>query len=269
MKPRLALVAAVMVVALVSGVHGRDVNDASLQFQLGTLLFEETRYREALEAFRKAVGSDSKTIAVQARIGVVKSALRLGEFIEAQKEANTLKQQDPRSADVVAVHADALWSAGLFDEAHQEFKDALALVPDLSRGHHGLARALASQNKLDEALNEAQLALKLSPRDEEIHHTVGSIFERLRRYEQAAAAYSNIVNLLPHKDRSDKAAWSRSQSRFLRSFGEREPLAIDNQGENQLHTVDFRIIDDKVIVKARVNGGRPQDFVLDTGSELT
>jgi len=33
--------------------------------------------------------------------------------------------------------------------------------------------------------------------------------------------------------------------------------------------VDFRVIDDKVIVKARVNGGRPQDFVLDTGSELT
>src|SRR4029453_6011849 len=36
-----------------------------------------------------------------------------------------------------------------------------------------------------------------------------------------------------------------------------------------LHTVDFRVIDDKVIVKARVNGGRAQDFVLDTGSELT
>jgi predicted aspartyl protease len=33
--------------------------------------------------------------------------------------------------------------------------------------------------------------------------------------------------------------------------------------------VDFRVIDDKVIVKARVNGGRAQDFVLDTGSELT
>jgi len=178
----LALAATALLVALVSGVHGRDVNDASLQFQLGTLLFEETRYREALEAFRKAISADSKSISIQAQIGVVKSALRLGEFIEAQHAATTLKQQAPRSADVIAVHADALWSAGLFDEAHQEFKDALVLVPDLSRGHHGLARALASQNKLEEALNEAQVALKLSPRDEEIHHTVGSIFERMRRF---------------------------------------------------------------------------------------
>lgn len=267
-RPRLALMAAVLCVALVSGVQGRDVNDASLQFQLCTLLFEETRYREALDAFRKAVGADSKSISIQARIGVVKSALRLGEFIEAQHEAAALKKQDPRSADVLAVHADALWSAGLFDEAHQEFKDALVLVPDLSRGRHGLARALASQNKLEEALNEAQLALKLAPRDEEIHHTVGAIFERMRRYEQAAAAYGNYVNLLPNKDRSDKAAWSRSQIRFLRSFGEREPIALDGE-ESNLHTVDFRVVDDKVIVKARVNGGRAQDFVLDTGSELT
>ena len=68
-RPRLALVATALLVALVSGVHGRDVNDASLQFQLGTLLFEETRYREALEAFRKAISADSKGISIQARMG--------------------------------------------------------------------------------------------------------------------------------------------------------------------------------------------------------
>jgi tetratricopeptide (TPR) repeat protein len=268
-RPRLALIAVAAMTAVVLGAQGKDSNDAGLQFQLGTLLFDETRYREALDAFRKAATADSKTLSVQARIGIVKSALRLGEFVEAQKEAATLRQQDPRNADVIAVHADALWSAGLFDEAHQEFKDALAVEPDLSRGHHGLARALASQNRLEDALNEAQMALKLSPRDEEIHHTVGSIFERMRRYEQAAAAYGNYVNLLPNKDRSDKAAWSRSQIRFLRSFGEREPIAMEDADTTSLHTVDFRIIDDKVIVKAKVNGGRPQDFVLDTGSELT
>ena len=269
-RPRLALAAVAVLTALVSGVQGRtDANDANLQFQLGTLLFEETRYREALEAFRKAVNAESKSVAVQARIGVVKSALRLGEFIEAQREGEILRQQDPKNPEVMTVHADALWSAGLFDEAHKEFLDALAVQPDLSRGRHGLARALASQNKLQEALNEAQSALKVSPRDEEIHHTVGSIFERMHRYEQAAAAYANYVNLLPNKDRSDKAAWSRSQIRFLRSFGERQPIALDESADSGLHTVDFRVVDEKVIVKARVNGGRPQDFVLDTGSELT
>ena len=62
----------------------------------------------------------------------------------------------------------------------------------------------------------------------------------MRRYEQAAAAYGNYVNLLPNKDRSDKAAWSRSQIRFLQSFGEREPIAIDESAADGLHTVDFK-----------------------------
>ena len=84
-----------------------------------------------------------------------------------------------------------------------------------------------------------------------MHHTVGAIFERMRRYEQAAAAYTNYINLLPNKDRSDKAAWSRSQVRFLKSFGEREPIALDDDAADSLHTVDFRVVDDKVIVKAR------------------
>jgi predicted aspartyl protease/thioredoxin-like negative regulator of GroEL len=206
---------------------------------------------------------------VAARIGVVKSALRIGEFTEAQREAAVLKKQAPRHPEAMTVHADALWSAGLFDEAEREFRDALAVEPELSRGHHGQARALASQNRLEDAMNEAQTALKLSPRDPEIHHTVGAIFERLRRYEQAAAAYTNYVNLLPNKDRSDKASWSRSQIRFLKSFGEREPIFVEDADAGRLHTVDFRLIDDKVIVKARINEGRPQDFVLDTGSELT
>ena len=108
-RPRLAVVAVALLTALVSGVQGRgDGQDANLQFQLGTILFEETRYREALEAFRKALNADSKTVAVQARIGLIKSALRLGEFNEAQREAATLKLQEPKSAEVLAVHADAL-----------------------------------------------------------------------------------------------------------------------------------------------------------------
>ncbi|MGH9386680.1 MAG: aspartyl protease family protein [Vicinamibacterales bacterium] len=269
-RPRSLAVAWAVTAALISGVYAQTpTKDADLQFQLGSLLFEETRYREALEAFRHATGTDDKSISVPARIGLVRSALRLGEFTEAQQEAMTLKADAPRNPEALTVHADALWSAGLFDEAEQEFRDALALSPDLSRGHHGIARALASKNRLEEGLNEAQIALKSSPRDEEIHHTVGAIFERMRRFEQAAAAYTNFVNLLPNKDRSEKAAWSRSQIRFLKSFGEREPIAIEDEAATQIHTVDFKLIDEKVIVKARVNGGRPQDFVLDTGSEMT
>ena len=92
----------------------------------------------------------------------------------------------------MALYGDALWASGLFEEAEQCIGDALAAPPDSARGHHGMARSLAARSQLDEAMNEAQAALQLAPRDLEIHHTVGTIYERMHKYEEAAAAYSQL-----------------------------------------------------------------------------
>jgi tetratricopeptide (TPR) repeat protein len=266
---RCALVVAACAALLVTPHATTTRDDSELQFQLASLLFEETRFAEALDAYRKATGAADTGLALRARVGLIRTALRIGQFHEAQREATSLRRLAPRDPEALSVFGDAVWSAGLFDEAEDAWREALAIAPASSRARHGLARALASRSRLDEALEEAQAALFASPRDGELHHTVGAIFERMRRYEQAAASYTNFINLLPNKDRSDKAAWSRSQVRFLRSFGEREPIAIHETSAGRLHTMDFRLVDDKVLVKARVNGGRWQDFILDTGSEQT
>ena len=271
---RRSALTATLTAALCAGIFAgpfasTSTDDAEVQLQLAALLFEETRFHEALDAYRKVIDSSDPGLALTGRIGFVRTALRVGLFQEAQREATSLRRIAPRNAEALSAYADSQWSAGLFDEAEQSWRDALAIAPESSRARSGLARSLASQSKLDEALNEAQAALKLSPRDGELHHTVGAIYERMNRYEQAAAAYNDYINLLPNKDRSDKAAWSRSQVRFLKSFGEKQPVAIDEAASARVHTVDFRVVDDKVLVKVRVNGGRPQDFVLDTGSEQT
>ena len=44
-----------------------------------------------------------------------------------------------------------------------------------------MARSMAARGHLADAMNEAQAALRLAPRDLEIHHTVGTIFERMHR----------------------------------------------------------------------------------------
>lgn len=266
---RVSLIAALLAALIVGPQATSSTDDAELQLQLASLLFEETRFPEALDAYRNAIDTKDSDLALRARIGYVRTALRIGLFQDAQREAASLRNVAPRNPEALSTYADAVWSAGRFDEAENAWQTALAIAPESSRARHGIARSLASRSRLDDALNEAQAALKTSPRDGEIHHTVGTIYERMGRFEQAAASFNNYINLLPNKDRSDKAAWSRSQVRFLRSFGEKQPLLIDEAIAEHLHTVDFRVVDDKVIVKARVNGGRLQDFVLDTGSEQT
>ena len=57
--------------------------------------------------------------------------------------------------------------------------------------------------------------------------------------------------------------------KFLKAFEGRNPVDIDQQDLETMHTMPFRLVDDKIVVQAKVNGGRQQDFILDTGSEET
>ena len=273
MRSAFRVAAVTAIVAAGSFVIRADVTPSSqaseIQLQLGDLLFSEGRFLDSLDAYKLALKSALPDNMRRPRIGVIASALRVAEFDLARSEAELLHQADPTGPDVMALYGDALWASGLFQEAENQYRDALAAQPELARGHHGMARSLAARSKLEEAMNEAQTALRMSPRDLEIHHTVGTIYERMHKYEEAASAFSNYVNLLPNKDHSEKADWSRAEIRFLRSFGQRVPFDTETGAEDRIYTVDFRLVNEKVVVRAKVNDASAQDFVIDTGSENT
>jgi tetratricopeptide (TPR) repeat protein len=263
--------AAAALFAAASFVIHADVGSrtADVQLHIAKAFFADGRYQDALDAYRRALAAAGPDEVREARTGVVQSALRVAEFDLAKSEAETLVASSPESPDAQSLSADALWAAGLFQEAEARYREVLRLAPDLARGHHGMARALAARSRLDEAMAEAQAALRLAPRDLEVHHTVGAIYERMHKFEEAAGAFSNYVNLLPNKDHSEKADWSRSEIKFLRSFGQRVPFDMDPGAAEDTYTVDFRLANDKIVVRAKVNEGSFQDFVVDTGAENT
>jgi Flp pilus assembly protein TadD/predicted aspartyl protease len=260
------------IAALVLGatlVRATATGDAELDFQLATLLFDETRYDEALQAFDRATEAEDSALVVRARKGKVRSALKVAQFAIARSEAEMLRSEASADAEALSLYGDAIWSAGLFDEADRAYRDAIARAPESARARFGVARSLAATNHLDDALAAALAASAAAPRDGEIHALIGDIYERLNRFDEAANAYTNYINLLPNKDRSEKAAWARAQVQFLESFEGKVPVDIDAQDLDMLHTMPFTLVRDKIIVRGKVNGGRLQDFVLDTGSEET
>lgn len=92
LRSRLPITLVLVTLALSTGVLGRQPgNDGAVQLQLANLLFDDTRYGEALDAFRRAARSADASVSIPARVGVVISALRIGEFVEAQREAASLK----------------------------------------------------------------------------------------------------------------------------------------------------------------------------------
>lgn len=240
-----------------------------LQLQLAHEFFREGRYLDALDAYRNALSGAAPASARAARTGIVQASLRVAEFASARAEAEALLAISPRDPGALALHGDALWASGLFEEAEARYRDAVAIQPQLARGLHGVARALAARSQLPEALTEAQASLRHAPRDLEAHHTIGAIYERMHRFGDAAAAYENYVNLLPNTDRSEKADWARAEVRFLRSFEPRVPFEMEPGAVDRTYTVDFRLVKDKIVVRAKVNNGSFQDFVVDTGAEST
>lgn len=259
----LALVGSVTVMA------SKDDAAVLVQAQLGDLLYGDARFRDAIDAYQRAYdGADGALRATVGR-GLVKSLLRSAEFKRARTMAAELVDASPDDPETLALLGDTRWSAGQFDAAEQAYREALAKDAEQPRALSGMARALDSRGQQDESLELARRAVTLAPREPEYHHTLGFVLERLRRYPEAALAYTNYSNLLPNKDHSEMAAWARQQITFLKSFDNRVPIEPRGDAGQKVHTIPFRVRKDKIIVTAKVNGRAEMDFVLDTGAEMT
>jgi predicted aspartyl protease len=244
----------------------RSDEDAEQHFQAATKLYEEARYAEAMALFDSALQTADPDLAIRARKGKVRSALRSAEFTLARDEAETLKTAASNDAETVGIYADSLWAVGLFDEAEAEYRAALTLNPGSSRARLGVARSLAQRSQLAEALDEALIARAADPRDYQIHATLGDLYTRLNRYEDAAAAYVDYQRLLLPSEVAS-AVVSQGQINFLRSFRGRTPLAMREDAAAKTHTVGFRLSKNKVLVRAQINGRYTTELVLDTGAE--
>jgi predicted aspartyl protease/Flp pilus assembly protein TadD len=267
---RFLLVAGVVGAAYVasSGLGAQVTATPDVQVQLGDLFLADGRYADAQQAYRRAVGTDDEALSVRAGSGLVLALLRTGDFQDAFDVSSGLGQRHPANPTITAMRGDALWSMGRFEEAESSYEAALAADPRQARARHGRARSLAARNRLADALSDAEDALQLNSREAEFHHTLASIHERLRHFDEAARSLSSYIDLLPDKDRSEKAAWARAEIRFLESFRGRVPFEIDTPPAAGVWTMPIRIRGDKVTVAGKVNGGS-QEFLLDTGAERT
>ena len=197
----------------------------------------------------------------------VRLALRTAEFDQALVAAERLKIDAPADPEAIALYGDALWGSGLFDEAEQIYRDALARAPEFHRARYGVARALATRSRLTDALDEVRAALASAPDDWDVHALGGSIYERLARYDEAADEYERYGWLVPAQDPLP-AQTALARAMFLRSFKGKTPLSMRPKDAATLHVAPFKLIKNKIIVQGRINGTRV-DWVLDTGAERT
>jgi tetratricopeptide (TPR) repeat protein len=250
------------------GAASHQILSPAAYVERGDALFAEARYGEARDAYRTALAAEDRRIFTRAATGLVLSDLRVGDFANALREAHRLRDDRPDDAAIAALHGEALWGSGLFEQAETAFEAALAANPAEARARHGIARSLGARTRLPEAIAEAEAAIRLDPSVLDFHHTAGNLYERMGRYDEAVEAYERYVALLPNRDRSELALAVRLRIRFLQSFGNRRPVDMGPAADSGVWTVPITVRDGRVFVRARINGGT-YDLLLDTGAEQT
>ena len=262
--PVTAVAVALSVVVGAAGVPSSALSE--IQLELGDLLFADERYGEAIPVYERAKDGAEPEQLLRASGGLLRSLLRAAEFNRAHEEAVFLDSLGIGDRpELRTLTADGLWSYGLFEEADAIYEEVLTQAPSNARARHGLARGLAARNRHDEALTEIQAAIAASPTDPVLHHTHGEILRGLRRFDAAADAFERYLDVLPKIRETRQVGWARSETRFLRSFGDRVPFEMPRTGV--VHTLPFRLVNDKIVVRGRINGSDPVELVIDSGAE--
>ena len=245
----------------------RDSARSELQLELGDLLLGDERYWEAIAAYNAAKEGAKPGQLIRASAGLLRSLMSVAEFSRAYLEALFLQELGPPDPEVQALSADGFWAFGLFQEAEELYRDILAAQPASAGAHSGLGRSLAARNQLDAGLVEVRAALAVDDSRPEFYHTLGMIYRKLNRYQEAADAFEQYVQRFPAVRQTDRRAdWARSEILFLRSFGDRVPFEVAGEPD-AVYTIPFRLVNDKIVVRGRINGGGPIDLVVDTGAE--
>jgi len=184
----------------------------------------------AITLFDRAVALDPTFAAARAELSHA-DVMRAEQFARgdsaaferAQIAADVALKLDPNLAEAHNAEASLLWwtpgptwfGPGHFnhERAIQEDKRAIALNPDLDRGHHLLGNIYLHIGLLDQAVAELQRVLKISPRDD----------NALRRIAEARlyqGRYAEAVTLLRQTDPQNNAPlWTFQMALLLLHLG--------------------------------------------------
>ena len=120
----------------------------------------------------------------------------------------------PASAKPHFDYASALQKEGRLEEAVDQYNLALQFNPKDAKAHTKVAIALTGQAKFDPAVPHMESALRLEPNNSEFHLVYGTLLQRIGRNEEAAPHFDAAIRLKP-----DSAEAHYSYAEFLAGLG--------------------------------------------------
>ena len=187
-------------------------------FQNAEALREKGKHKDAISEYQAALKL-SKSGFAQARIGLARSLMATSEYEAAVNEARRAVRDatanSTLAAEATTVMANTYRAQGLYDEAFENYRQALSLARNVSpEAHTGLALTWQEENKSDEAIKHFRTAAAQANDTEPIiYYLLGNLLDREGHIQEAIEAYEKYLLLEPN---SRFAVTTRSLLRALK-----------------------------------------------------
>ena len=154
--------------------------DSDGWYELGRTKYNENRFTEAIDAFKKCLTFDTTNVKAEENLGL--SYAGRGDVPEAIKAYQTAIDWQASS---VAKDAEAYLALGtlLLDQNRPEdaipiLTQATQIAPSVSQGHELLGKAYLHTQDLLKAQTELEEAVKLSPDTARLHYILGQVYRK-------------------------------------------------------------------------------------------
>ena len=163
---------------------------------LGFYLFQNGRLDEAKENFCRALQINPAFKKCRVNLDDLGNLFsNNGECSKAMECFDAALLSNTNFFDAQFGLANALLTCGRTDEAIEHFRRAAQLKPDDAATYNNLGLALATRGDSDEAVTNFQIALRLKPDFVEALCNLGGVFMVQKRYDEAIVSYQDALRL--------------------------------------------------------------------------
>jgi tetratricopeptide (TPR) repeat protein len=156
---------------------------------LGRAKYNENRFEEAIQAFRKCLVLRPRYVLAADGLGLSYEGLnRMTDAIGWLQNAISWQELDQQKSPEPYIDlGDLLTQQARFDEALPVLQRAIALDSRNIRAHEKLGKVFLNLNRLPEAQSEFEQTISLDPEQAAPHYLLGQIYRKRGQLDKARA----------------------------------------------------------------------------------
>lgn len=163
----------------------------------GEALLSRNEADGAAEAFRRAVKADFTNLA--ARLGLVRSLVRLGGFDEAQAIADETANLELGPFEGEIMRGELAAYQGRHEEAIRHYQQAADMRPNDAEIHNLLGMQHAALTQYDDAIAAYNHAIELRPGFAVAYTNLGNLYAHRGEYDNAIVQYTEALTANPYE----------------------------------------------------------------------